>query len=587
MIPNNVTAAPRPHARFLFVTLLVFLLTILGGSLRIFAQGSSTFAWREVSPNPGRRFEGPALVINNRLVVFGGFDEALNAQTRVDAYDPATDSWSSLSDMPVAVTHVLPVRDGNIIWFVGGFVGDDPGPATAAVWRYDIAGDSWSAGPALPAPRAGGTAAVANGELHYVGGFADRDDTRTEHYVLDLGNPVNWTTEPAMPQPRGHSAGAAVNGIIYVFGGQIRHDTAPVDQSEAFAYDTVSNNWQQVANLPSDRSHFEPGTFVYDGRIIIAGGRNNVNFQDSLSDMTMYDPALDLWVALPELPAALLAPGVKRIGTDLVLSNGGFNWDQPQVTTYTAPWLTAWETATASPPAAVGQTATGRIGQEILLLGSGTAAIQLYDLARNSWRTVSSRALPPFPDDGYAAAVFNDELYLFGGLGPAAGLVQIYNPALDSWRLGAPLPFPAGLATATLISNQIYLVGGVVGGVTTPAAARYDPLGNSWASLPALPQGRHYASAGTDGSRLFIFGGREGPLAPNDGTNTVQIFDPLLNTWTSSSDGFLTPLPQARAGMGRALYAGDEFYLLGGETASGAGANPAGVYDRVDIYNPA
>jgi N-acetylneuraminic acid mutarotase len=172
-------------------------------------------------------------------------------------------------------------------------------------------------------------------------------------------------------------------------------------------------------------------------------------------------------------------------------------------------------------------------------------------------------------------------------LGPAAGLVQIYDPALDSWRLGAPMPYLAGLATATLIGDQIYLAGGVIGGVTTAAVARYDPLGNSWTSLPALPQGRHYASAGTDGSRLFLFGGREGPLAPGDGTNTVQMFDPLLGSWVSSTAGFLTALPQARAGMGRALFAGDEFYLLGGETVSGAGANPAGVYDRVDIYNPA
>ncbi|NJM08181.1 hypothetical protein HC891_21375 [Candidatus Gracilibacteria bacterium] len=38
--------------------------------------------------------------------------------------------------------------------------------------------------------------------------------------------------------------------------------------------------------------------------------------------------------------------------------------------------------------------------------------------------------------------------------------------------------------------------------------------------------------------------------------------------------------------MGKAVYAGGEFYIIGGETATGAGATAMNVYDRVDIYNP-
>ena len=42
----------------------------------------------------------------------------------------------------------------------------------------------------------------------------------------------------------------------------------------------------------------------------------------------------------------------------------------------------------------------------------------------------------------------------------------------------------------------------------------------------------------------------------------------------------------ARGDLGRAVYWQGEFYVMGGETATGLGA-VTGVYDRVDVYDPA
>ena len=38
--------------------------------------------------------------------------------------------------------------------------------------------------------------------------------------------------------------------------------------------------------------------------------------------------------------------------------------------------------------------------------------------------------------------------------------------------------------------------------------------------------------------------------------------------------------------MGKAVFYDGEFYVIGGETATGAGATTNGVYNRVDIYDP-
>ena len=67
-----------------------------------------------------------------------------------------------------------------------------------------------------------------------------------------------------------------------------------------------------------------------------------------------------------------------------------------------------------------------------------------------------------------------------------------------------------------------------------------------------------------------------------------MIYDPVGDTWESSDDmgSTLAPLPQARGGMGKAIYFRGEFYVFGGETLDGPGATVDDVYARVDVYDP-
>jgi N-acetylneuraminic acid mutarotase len=174
--------------------------------------------------------------------------------------------------------------------------------------------------------------------------------------------------------------------------------------------------------------------------------------------------------------------------------------------------------------------------------------------------------------------------------------VQVYDPARNTWSIGAAMPFAAGASSSAVIGGRVYVAGGVVGSSTTDRTACYDPKTNAWTELAPMPRGRNGAAAGTDGKRLFVFGGRgagsgdDGSLA--DGFDTLQVYNPATNQWFSSAvaGSNLRPLPQPRAGAGRAVYYKGEFYILGGETLTGAGVNGAtadGVYRRVDVYNPA
>jgi N-acetylneuraminic acid mutarotase len=154
------------------------------------------------------------------------------------------------------------------------------------------------------------------------------------------------------------------------------------------------------------------------------------------------------------------------------------------------------------------------------------------------------------------------------------------------------MPFATGSSSSAVIGGSIYVAGGIVGSSTTNRLARYTPATNSWSELAPMPQGRNHAASATDGTKFFVFGGR-GPGSGDsnmvaNGFNTVQIYNPATNTWVSSASAGSTiaPLPQARGGMGKAVFVNGEFFVIGGETATGAGATSNKVYNRVDIYNP-
>jgi len=261
-------------------------------------------------------------------------------------------------------------------------------------------------------------------------------------------------------------------------------------------------------------------------------------------------------------------------------------------------WITG-----PSLPEPLAEVACAIVDNKLYIFGSsslGTWDTLAYDFSSGTWTNMNSPR--PYPGDHHAAEVFGSKIYLIGGLnGSVDGQVQIYDPAINSWSLGASMPYPAGAMASALIGGKIYVAGGIiesnglpVGGIPTNAAAVYDPVANTWAMIKSEPSlhGRNHPASATDGTKLYVFGGRDISDGSGNGNNTVQIYDPASNTWISSDDSsppgsLLSPLPQERGGMGKGVYYNGDFYVMGGETWTGTGATVNNVYNRVDIYNAA
>jgi len=137
----------------------------------------ATNTWRERSSMPTPRNHTTAGVVNGKIYVIGGrvgaaFISSATDISVVEEYDPATDKWSApRSRMPTARSALGSGVLNGRIYVAGGEFQDPHMMATfRAVEAYDPASDTWSIMPSMPVSRHGLAAGVIGNRLILVGG---------------------------------------------------------------------------------------------------------------------------------------------------------------------------------------------------------------------------------------------------------------------------------------------------------------------------------------------------------------------------------------------------------------------------------
>lgn len=552
--------------------------------------------WHALAAAPRPRYEAASAVLAGRFYVFGGFLNWPDGDVApgVLLYDPRTNSWDH-REMPRPITHRQAAVHADTAWFAGGFVGKSPGPATDEVWGYSAATDRWFEGPRLPSPRAAGALVWHQGRLHYFGGFGpDRKLALSEHLVLDLtgsaGGQAQWRKAAPLPEARGHLAGIAVDSFLYAIGGTARHDPFPASRDVVHRYDPSTDSWSAVARLPAPRSHFEGSIVVFRGKIVIVGGWNLTADPRDVADVSIYDPKADQWTTVLRLPARRLAPAAGVIGDTLIAGLGAKDLVGPQDPSLWMHRLSPGWLSGDSLPAPVSEAAGGIIADQLFMVARSSRQTMVFDLRSGRWLHPEQYARRPVLYSGHTAEVVDGKLYLLGGHGRSGPLVQVFDPVANQWSYGPDMPFRAVASASAVIGNHIYVAGGIVGDTVVASAARFDPQTGSWSSIPPMPVARSHAASGTDGAKLYVFGGR----GPADSTaarplDDVLVYDPITNTWTRSGTGpgSPAPLPQGRAGLGKAVFTGGKFWIFGGETLEAhSRSGGEAILDRIDIYDP-
>ena len=239
-------------------------------------------------------------VVSGILYVFG-----LWPNLSLLAYDPVSDTWARKTALPTHRDWAAGAVVNGILYVIGGRGGktDNGLEAFATVEAYDPATNMWTTKAAMPTPRFGAAAGVVNGIVYVVGGFSG--EGRRVLSTVEAYNPVTntWTTKRAMPTPRAGVAAGATDAMLYILGGEGENKVTFYQTLEA--YDPIRDTWTTEAPMPTDRS--SPVVGVIDGRLYVAGGDRDIKLAavgqtryDSnnppwLATLEAYDPATNSW----------------------------------------------------------------------------------------------------------------------------------------------------------------------------------------------------------------------------------------------------------------------------------------------------
>lgn len=205
--------------------------------------------------------------------------------------------------------------------------------------------------------------------------------------------------------------------------------------------------------------------------------------------------------------------------------------------------------------------------------------VQVYDPAADSWR-----AGPPIPvalNHTMSVAV-NGVLYVIGGQteaggdGPFVNTVYALDPRRGSWVTRAAMPTARAGGGAAVVNGRIYVAGG-----RPPRGndfAVYDPVADRWQELPPLPTQRNHVGTVSLGGSVYVVGGRVGAGFDTPTLDKVEAFDVAAGRWNT-----LAPLPKPRGGV-NAIVAHGLLHVFGGEGNPQA-AN--GVFPDHDVFDPA
>jgi len=260
--------------------------------------------WTNVAAISPRGF-GAAATIGGKIYMVGGGTYSCGVNSLLQAYDPATNVWVNLANMPTPRYEFGAAELNGLLYAIAG----NPGCGSAAsakrdVEAYNPVSNSWSSKALLPTGSWGASVASANGKIYVIGGF-----TNYVYCYDSVGN--SWSLKTPLPVPsHGFGAVAVVNGIIYVIGG-----SGP--QSSVYAYDPVADSWTVKASMPTARDTCAGAAL--NGIIYVAGGNSSTGV---VATVEAYNPALNTWSTVTPLPSRVYAASAATVNGTLYVMGG-------------------------------------------------------------------------------------------------------------------------------------------------------------------------------------------------------------------------------------------------------------------------
>lgn len=216
----------------------------------------------------------------------------------------------------------------------------------------------------------------------------------------------------------------------------------------------------------------------------------------------------------------------------------------------------------------------GQRTDSLVVPGPATNLVQVYDPASNTWS-----AATPMPTErmGLVAVVANGKIYAIGGRTDgssvsAVGTVEEFDPVTRVWTSRNPMPTPRYFASAAVLGGDIHVAGGAFETSVLATHEAYTPLTNQWRNRAAMPTARGQLAMAESGARLYAVGGYGGLVSQWLGT--VEEYNPSTDSWVGRA-----PMPTARAHLALSQ--------IDGKLLAAGGENVQRALALLESYDPA
>lgn len=263
----------------------------------------------------------------SKWIVWGGDNAAENGFLGTGAvFDPVLNTWTPMSttDAPVARNEFQCVWVGDRMWLYGGNNGGGVGTLTEGYY-YNPTTDQWS------------QFSTANGPGH-----------RHRYSAC-------WTgTE------------------VIVFGGW--NGAAWVNTGAR--YNVATDTWRPIVPNPQ-RTGFGDHCFAWTGtEMIIAGGHNTASSTTGINKAARYNPVLDNWTPMPDIPFSTAGGSSVWTGTEYIYGFG--HGSANQIYARYNPVSNTWSPTLSARPA-ISNDGTGRVYHQAVWTGTEWIIAGGYD----------------------------------------------------------------------------------------------------------------------------------------------------------------------------------------------------------------
>jgi N-acetylneuraminic acid mutarotase len=257
--------------------------------------------WRPMTTTgaPTGRIDHTVVWSGSEMIVWGGYDNGNESANTGGRYDPATDQWTATStaDAPQGRRRHSAVWTGSemIVWGGYGLGSGGFEVATNTGGRYNPATDSWSAISELgaPSPRTGHSAIWTGSEMIIWGGY---DGT---HYVndgfrynpnTDSWSPISVTNAPT---PRYGYSTIWTGSEMIIWGGSA---SGSGQVSNGSRYNPTTDSWRPTTLFGAPTRRTEHSAIWTGSEMIIWGGEDYGGWPENTG--ARYNPATDSWLGV-------------------------------------------------------------------------------------------------------------------------------------------------------------------------------------------------------------------------------------------------------------------------------------------------